>query len=269
VRGHGDRARAHLDVVAAAGSAWWGSTIVTACAGAVLALVDDDAASMLRALQPVLRPDVAVLSDAVGALAPRVLHVEALLRLGRVAAAREAQEALEQRLVGRPPGHAGVDAARLRGLLAEASGDPAGARAAFEAGQAAARGVAAPLALARLETEHGRHLVAAGERRTGVDLLRAARDRLRRLGAAPFLATCEGLLHDAGLTPSPEEEPLGLTPHEDAVVALVVRGLTNREVARELFVSPRTVAYHLSNVYAKLGVTSRAQLRDRVAVAAR
>ena len=48
-----------------------------------------------------------------------------------------------------------------------------------------------------------------------------------------------------------------------------MRGLTNREVARELFVSPRTVAYHLSNVYAKLGVTSRAELRDRRAVAAR
>jgi DNA-binding NarL/FixJ family response regulator len=129
--------------------------------------------------------------------------------------------------------------------------------------------VAAPLALARLETEHGRHLVAAGERRTGVDLLRTARDRLAALGATPFLGPCEELLHGAGLTPSPAEDALGLTPHEDAVVALVVRGLTNREVAQELFVSPRTVAYHLSNVYAKLGVTSRAQLRDRMAVAAR
>ncbi len=126
-----------------------------------------------------------------------------------------------------------------------------------------------PLARARLETALGRHLVAAGERRTGVDLLRAARDRLTALGATPFLAPCEDLLHAAGLTPSPEEEALGLTPHEDAVVALVVRGLTNREVAQELFVSPRTVAYHLSNVYAKLGVTSRAQLRDRTAVPTR
>lgn len=266
VRGHRERARAHLAVIADGGSAWWGSTIVTASAGALTALVSDDAAGMLRALAPVLHPDVLALADAVGALAPRVLHVEALRRLGRVAAARESLDALTARLADRPPGHATVDAARLRGLLAEARGDLDGARAAFEAGQAAARGVAAPLALARLETEHGRHLLAAGERRTGVDLLRTARDRLAALGAAPFLAPCEELLHAAGLTPSPAADALGLTPHEEAVVALVVRGLTNREVARDLFVSPRTVAYHLSNVYAKLGVASRAQLRERMVV---
>ncbi|MCD2192483.1 AAA family ATPase [Actinomycetospora endophytica] len=266
LRGHQDRARAHLTVIADADSAWWGSTIVTAAAGALTALVDDDAAGMLRALAPVLHPDVLAIADAVGALAPRVLHVEALLRLARFAAASESLGALDVRLADRPPGHASIDAARLRGLLAEAAGDAAGARAAFEAGRVA---VAAPLALARLETELGRHLVTAGERRTGVDLLRSARDRLAALGAIPFLAPCEELLHAAGLTPSPEEDALGLTPHEDAVVALVVRGLTNREVARELFVSPRTVAYHLSNVYAKLGVTSRAQLRDRMAVPAR
>ena len=224
---------------------------------------------MLRALEPVLRPEVAALADAIGALGPRALHGEALLRLGRIEEARAAVGALEAWLAGRPAGHVLVDAARLRGLLAEADGDAAGARAAYESGLAAARTVAVPLARARLETALGRLLVAAGERRTGVDLLRSARDRLTALGATPFLAACEELLHAAGLTPSPGEEALGLTPHEDAVVALVVRGLTNREVARELFVSPRTVAYHLSNVYAKLGVTSRAQLRDRRAVPAR
>jgi len=270
VRGHTEQARAHLAVVAAAGAAWWGSTIVTGPAGALVALVDDDAPGMLRALEPVLRPEVLALADAMGALTPRALQVEALLRLGRVDEARVAWEALDGRLAGRPPGHTSLDAARLRGLLVEAQGDPDAARTAFESGLAAASGsVAAPLALARLETELGRRLVAAGERRTGVDLLRGARDRLTALGATPFLAACEELLHAAGLTPSPEEEVLGLTSHEDAVVALVVQGLTNREVARELFVSPRTVAYHLSNVYAKLGVTSRAQLRERVAVPAR
>jgi DNA-binding CsgD family transcriptional regulator len=267
VRGHAREARAHLDVVDA-GSPWWGSTIVTAPAGALLALVEDDAAGMLRALEPVLRPEVAALADAIGALGPRALHGEALLRLGRVDEARGVVDALEVLLADRPAGHVRVDAARLRGLLAEADGDPAAARAAFTSGLAAAQSVAVPLARARLETELGRHLVASGERRTGVDLLRAARDRLTALGATPFLAACEELLHAAGLTPS-QEEALGLTPHEDAVVALVVRGLTNREVAQELFVSPRTVAYHLSNVYAKLGVTSRAQLRDRRTTAAR
>jgi DNA-binding CsgD family transcriptional regulator len=99
-----------------------------------------------------------------------------------------------------------------------------------------------------------------------VDVLRTARDRLRGVSAVPFLARTERLLHDAGLTPAAGEEALGLTAHEEAVVALVVRGLSNREVGRDLFVTPRTVAYHLSNVYAKLGVTSRRELRERLAL---
>ena len=126
--------------------------------------------------------------------------------------------------------------------------------------------VVAPHAVARLETEIGRRLLAAGERRAGVDLLRGARDTLARLGAAPWCARAEELLHAAGLTPAPtggDPGALGLTPHEEAVVALVARGQTNREVGRDLYITPRTVAYHLSNVYAKLGVTSRRELGAR------
>jgi DNA-binding CsgD family transcriptional regulator len=51
-----------------------------------------------------------------------------------------------------------------------------------------------------------------------------------------------------------------LTPQEDAVTALVAQGLSNREVAAELYVSPKTVQYHLTRIYAKLGVRSRAEL---------
>lgn len=47
-----------------------------------------------------------------------------------------------------------------------------------------------------------------------------------------------------------------LTPQEEAVSTLVSQGLSNREVAAELFVSTRTVQYHLTRVYAKLGVRS-------------
>ncbi|MDL5155505.1 AAA family ATPase [Actinomycetospora termitidis] len=263
VRGDVAAARAHLAVAAEVGAPWWGSVITHATAGALVGVVEDDPTAVLRALDPVLRPDVLALADGVGARAPRVLQAEALLRQGRLGDAAAALDLPP----GSPPGAVDVDVARLRGLLCGARGDPAAARRALEDGLAL--GVEAPLATARLETELGRHLVEAGERRAGVDLLRRARDRLTALGAAPFLATCEALLHAAGLTPSRAEEALGLTPHEDAVVALVVRGLTNREVARELFVSPRTVAYHLSNVYAKLGVTSRAGLRDRAAAPAR
>ena len=63
--------------------------------------------------------------------------------------------------------------------------------------------------------------------------------------------------------PSHLADPLALTTREDDVVALVLRGYSNKEVAAELFLTTRTVEYHLRNVYAKLGVSSRHELRRR------
>ena len=55
-----------------------------------------------------------------------------------------------------------------------------------------------------------------------------------------------------------------LSTQEDRVARLVAQGMTNQEVARELYVSPKTVEFHLSNVFTKLGITSRRQLRPGV-----
>jgi DNA-binding NarL/FixJ family response regulator len=51
-----------------------------------------------------------------------------------------------------------------------------------------------------------------------------------------------------------------LTPHELQVATLVVRGMTNRESAAALFVTPKTIEYHLASIYRKLGVRSRTEL---------
>ena len=53
--------------------------------------------------------------------------------------------------------------------------------------------------------------------------------------------------------------PAGLTPREVDVLRLLPRGLSNAEIADALFVSPRTVQTHLTNLYAKLGVGGRAE----------
>ena len=53
---------------------------------------------------------------------------------------------------------------------------------------------------------------------------------------------------------------MNLTPQEEAVTTLVAQGLSNREVAAKLFVSTKTVQYHLTRIYAKLGVRSRSEL---------
>ncbi|MBX9399567.1 LuxR C-terminal-related transcriptional regulator [Streptomyces sp. TRM72054] len=60
-----------------------------------------------------------------------------------------------------------------------------------------------------------------------------------------------------------DELPAKLTEREQAVAAFVAQGLTNQEVAEELYVSVKTVEYHLSNIYSKLNITTRRDLRRR------
>jgi ATP/maltotriose-dependent transcriptional regulator MalT len=82
--------------------------------------------------------------------------------------------------------------------------------------------------------------------------LDAAREALTRLGAAPDLAALDAVEHAQAALPD------GLTRREAEVLRLVAEGLTNRELASRLFLSEKTVARHLSNIYAKLGIGSRA-----------
>ncbi|AYG03757.1 helix-turn-helix transcriptional regulator [Gryllotalpicola protaetiae] len=109
----------------------------------------------------------------------------------------------------------------------------------------------------------GRLLIARGARREGLDELRVAHRRLTQLGAGPELARVAAELAAAGADPGvPATSPLStLTERETDVAALVIRGMTNREVAGELYVTEKAVEYHLGNVYAKLGLHSRRELR--------
>jgi DNA-binding CsgD family transcriptional regulator len=76
------------------------------------------------------------------------------------------------------------------------------------------------------------------------------RNRMRRLGIRRRM-----------VSPAPPANGwAGLTPSELKVVTLTAQGLTNRDVATRLFVSPHTVSMHLRHVYTKLGINSRAEL---------
>ena len=81
------------------------------------------------------------------------------------------------------------------------------------------------------------------------------------LGAALWAARARAELASiGGRAPSSGE----LTPAEQRVAALVAEGHTNREVAAMLFVAERTVEFHLSGIYRKLGIRSRAELARRI-----
>ncbi|MGD9985415.1 helix-turn-helix transcriptional regulator [Pseudonocardia sp.] len=258
-RGEWDVARTRVDTALGATRLlpWWGGVAYSSTAAAVLAQARGDPAGMRAALAPRIA-DAAVDGpvDRVGVLPWRALLVEALLGTGeRVAAATEL-DALALRVADRP-GWTAVEAARLRAELTDLRSD-------YEQAVDLAGRTRAELPRARLETAFGRHLIVAGERRPGVDLLRSAHERLTRLGAAPFAARSDDALRAAGLHPPAAGGPLSLTSQELAVARLVAQGRTNREVGATLFVTGRTVAFHLSNIYAKLGISSRRDLASHL-----
>jgi len=125
------------------------------------------------------------------------------------------------------------------------------------------------LAMALLRHDYGRFLVARGDRKDGLAQLMQARSMLASVGAAPYLKRLDADLDQAGVrSPAPAGSPaMELTEREADVVALVAKGMTNAEVAAQLYVSANTVDYHLRHVFAKLGVKSRRELRARASAA--
>ena len=123
-----------------------------------------------------------------------------------------------------------------------------------------------PLALAQLEISDARRLRAGGQPRQAVARLRSARQRLITLGARPYLEICDRELAAAGAPVEPETSPalVGLTPAEQAVARLVGTGRTNRQTAAELYVSVKTVEFHLGHIFDKLGIRSRTDLTARI-----
>jgi DNA-binding CsgD family transcriptional regulator len=148
-----------------------------------------------------------------------------------------------------------------RGRLLGAQGDLGAARARFEESLTLLDGLPLRYDLARINFAYGQTLRRAGKRRDADVVIGAARELYLSLGAQTYVARCERELKAGGMNQlRGSRDSVELTPQEEAVTALVARGLTNREVAAELFVSPKTVQYHLTRVYAKLGVRSRAEL---------
>ena len=157
--------------------------------------------------------------------------------------------------------------ARVRGELAVGTRDLVAARAAFNEAEQLGDGVSDPVERARLFTSRGAFLRRRGERRAAISDLRTAEALLDDLGARPLLVRVRDELRACGLSSGSGREPAdglsSLTPQESAVMHLVAEGCSNREVADALFLSSKTVAYHLTHVYAKLGVSTRAQLAAR------
>jgi DNA-binding CsgD family transcriptional regulator len=118
---------------------------------------------------------------------------------------------------------------------------------------------------ALLQHAFGSVLRARANRSAALDQLRPAHQQLAAVSAEPFRQRVAEDLARSGLRPADRTArgSLALTGREQDVATLVAKGLTNREVAGELYVSEKAVEYHLRNVFGKLGISSRRELRNR------
>ena len=267
LRGDWEAALAHVRLAAQAARATTDPWTIgaAATAQAFLAMARDDLEGVTGAAAAVRATDKAQLAGLLRRFDWWILEIDALIGLGRLGEAETALAEMEAVLPPAEPPSVLVAAARLRGDLAAAAGHPAAA-AAFETAWRRAEGLPVPLALAQLEISDARRLRAAGQPQQAVARLRSARQRLTSLGARPYVEICDRELAAAGAPAGTQTATVlvGLTPAEQAVARLVAAGRSNRETAAELYVSVKTVEFHLGHIFGKLGIRSRKDLIARI-----
>ncbi|HUK72572.1 MAG TPA: LuxR C-terminal-related transcriptional regulator [Streptosporangiaceae bacterium] len=121
-----------------------------------------------------------------------------------------------------------------------------------------------PFDLARIQLLFGERLRRAWATTRSRQLLTAARDAFQRLDARPSAHRADHQLRATGLTTGQTDlfGPASLTPQQLEIAKLAAEGLTNKEIGERLFLSHRTFSTHLYQLFPKLGITSRASLRD-------
>ncbi len=233
-----------------------------ALCAAFCALSRDDLEGVVAVLQPRLAIDggMGLMGEPLG-VAP--LLVEALVGLGRRAEAAELAERLDEVTPAQAP--AVLDAPRHR-CLALVEEDPELARAAYDAAITAHAAAPDVFELARTRLLFGSWLRRRGDRVAAREQLGLAADAFGRMELTAWVAKAHAERAATGERARPRgeqpvEEPL--TSQETRVALLVAQGLSNKEVAAQLFLSPRTVETHLSSVFRKRGLRNRTDLAVR------
>jgi DNA-binding CsgD family transcriptional regulator len=194
-------------------------------------------------------------------MSPAPELVDAQMRLGRrdEAAAIAAQFAPEAEAKGQP--WARARATRALAMVAE----PGDAEALFDEALALHAQTPDVFETARTRLAYGAQLRRARRRVRAREELRAAFEAFERLGARGWADQAEAELAATGETARRRDASTldQLTPQELQIAQLLAEGRTTREAAAAIFLSPKTVEYHLRHVYRKLGINSREELASR------
>jgi ATP/maltotriose-dependent transcriptional regulator MalT len=261
-RGDWTLAEAHLRAAPVVADDYEHNVAALGIARAHLAAARGNHAAVLRATDPLLRITPREGIDEPGCWPWQDLRIDALISVERLDDAMTLLNLHEPRAAARGRQLMIGKLARSRGRLHTARGDHDGADQAFAIARQQLADLRAPFEVALVELAWGQALRRRGHRRAASAHLTAARNSFAELLAHPFLERCDAELLACGAQPvrRSDLDLGGLTPQELSVARLVASGLTNREVASELVLSVRTIESHLTRIYSKLEVSSRAQL---------
>ena len=197
---------------------------------------------------------------------------DAAARSGRTREASDHVAAVTDAGIGRISPRLNLMALGATAITAALTAPPDDASAAFEAALAAPDARLYPFEMARINLAYGEHLRRTRQAAAASVQLSHAGEVFDRLGARPWAERAARETRATGKAkPLPPRSPglvdpaTTLTPQQLQVAELAAAGLTNKQIAERLFLSPRTVATHLYELFPKLGITSRAALRDALA----
>ncbi|MEU9057168.1 AAA family ATPase [Streptomyces sp. NPDC048384] len=229
---------------------WW-----TLWADAWISHAQDDPAATARALLPLFHRHAGISRALLFSWMP--LLAEAQIRLGDFDRAADTLNELRTHTAN--PLHQLVNS-WLTGLMAQSHQDQDTAQTAFEQGLTLPD-IVSPLYQTMLRHDYARMLLEKGRPKDAIPPLRTVHGFYTDLEAAPYAERAAAHLDACGATRHQRtSRAIHLTEREHTIARLAAQGLTNGEIAGKLYVSAKTVEYHLSNVYTKLSLTSRRQL---------
>jgi DNA-binding CsgD family transcriptional regulator len=185
-------------------------------------------------------------------------HVEILLAASEIDEARQAADELGALADRYGMDVLGAMAQHAKGAVALAEGDARGAIDALRRAQDVWERVGAPYLSARIRLLVARAFRALGDEDGAALEIDAAKKVFVQLGAAPDVRAAEQMAAPATTAAGPAADTHGLSARELEVLRLVASGKTNKAIAGELFLSEKTVDRHVSNIFGKLNVPSRA-----------